>query len=128
MLVLIKAAEAQKAEVAASAKQVVPQKFRRKPLDPDERYAQERARVEAVQAQRAAQVCCPPSYLKNIHTYIHIHPSRLSFLWGGACRAAGHKSNDDLSDIAAWKSVCASPTVVLLLCNLSLECEIVDVV
>ena len=60
---LIKAAEAQKAEVAASAKQVVPQKFRRKPLDPDERYAQERARVEAVQAQRAAQVCCPPSYL-----------------------------------------------------------------
>ena len=49
---------AQKAEHAASGKQVVPKKFRRKPLDADERYAQERAAMEAAQAQRAAQVRC----------------------------------------------------------------------
>ena len=52
--------QAQKAEQAASGKQTVTKKFRRKPLDPDERYAQERARMEAAQAQRAAQVRCSP--------------------------------------------------------------------
>lgn len=30
-------------------------KFRKKALDPDERYAMERAKMEAAQAQRAAQ-------------------------------------------------------------------------
>ena len=50
---------AQKAEQVTSSKQVVPKKFRRKALDPDERYAQERAQMEAAQAQRAAQVFLP---------------------------------------------------------------------
>ena len=50
----------QKAEQAATTKQTVTKKFRRKPLDPDERYAQERAQVDAARAQRAAQVCCAP--------------------------------------------------------------------
>ena len=49
--------QAQKAEQAAAGpgKQQVPQKFRRRTLDPDERYAAERAANEAAQAQRAAQ-------------------------------------------------------------------------
>lgn len=51
---------AQKAEQAASSKQTVTKKFRQKALDPDERYAQERALMEAAQAQRAAQVWCSP--------------------------------------------------------------------
>ncbi len=59
------AVHAQKAEHAASSKQVVTKKFRRKPLDPDERYAQERAQMEAAQAQRAAQVCSPPAAAFN---------------------------------------------------------------
>ena len=33
----------------------MPQKFRRRTLDPDERYAAERTAIEAAQAQRAAQ-------------------------------------------------------------------------
>ncbi len=47
----------QKAEQAAAGpgKQQVPQKFRRRTLDPDERYAAERTAIEAAQAQRAAQ-------------------------------------------------------------------------
>lgn len=40
---------------AASSKPIVTRKFRRKALDPDERYAQERATMEASRAQRAAQ-------------------------------------------------------------------------
>ena len=49
--------QAQKAEQAAAGpgKQQMPQKFRRRALDPDERYAVERAAIEAAQAQRAAQ-------------------------------------------------------------------------
>ena len=35
---------------------VVPKKFRKRVLDPDERYEQERARMEAAKVQRAAQV------------------------------------------------------------------------
>ena len=55
----------QKAEQAAISKQVVvPKKFRKRVLNPDERYEQERARMEAAKVQRAAQVsiqealCC----------------------------------------------------------------------
>ena len=55
----------QKAEQAAISKQVVvPKKFRKRVLEPDERYEQERARMEAAKVQRAAQVsiqealCC----------------------------------------------------------------------
>ena len=40
---------------AASSKPIVTRKFRRKALDPDERYAQERAKMEASRVQRAAQ-------------------------------------------------------------------------
>ena len=48
---------AQRAEQAAatSSKPIVTRKFRRKALDPDERYAQERAKMEASRVQRAAQ-------------------------------------------------------------------------
>ncbi len=47
----------QRAEQAAatSSKPIVTRKFRRKALDPDERYAQERAKMEASRVQRAAQ-------------------------------------------------------------------------
>ena len=54
----------QKAEQAVISKQVVPKKFRKRALDPDERYEQERARMEAAKVQRAAQgsiqegLCC----------------------------------------------------------------------
>ena len=47
----------QRAEQAAvaSSKPIVTRKFRRKALDPDERYAQERAKMEASRVQRAVQ-------------------------------------------------------------------------
>jgi len=62
----------QKAEQAAMSKQVVvPKKFRKRVLDPDERYEQERARMEAAKVQRAAQVSIQEGLCCRYQQYTH---------------------------------------------------------